>query len=114
MMRFLFRQFPIDQSIRRFAFDSSEDLLDGAELKGRAGLLDEPGRVSRNNYFGMMHQGGANGRHAGFRFENIESRAGNFPHIERGEKRSLIDQSGRVAKLVQSVDWKSIWTNRPL
>ncbi len=52
-LRTLFREFAIDQSIQRFAFEASEDLLDGAELKG---LLAEPGRVSRDNHFGMSHE----------------------------------------------------------
>ena len=92
-MRFLFRQLAIDQSVRHFAFEASEDLLDGAELKSRAGLFAEPGRVSRNNHFGMAHERAAHGRHAGFRFEHIESRAGDFSCIERGEKRGFVDQA---------------------
>ena len=45
-VRFLFRELAIDQSVRHFALEAREDLLDGAELKRRAGLLAEPGGVS--------------------------------------------------------------------
>src|SRR6266700_2539160 len=57
-MRFLFRQLTIDQSIRRFAFEASEGLLDGAELKRRGGLLAEPCSVSRNDNFAMAREAG--------------------------------------------------------
>src|SRR4029077_18561388 len=76
-IRFLFRELSIDQSIGRFAFEAGEYLLDGAELKGCAGLLAEPGGVSRHDYSGMAHERTTDRRHAGFRFQDIERRAGN-------------------------------------